>query len=235
MRPKTGTFGPRKKIVYTEERWSLLKTLRERAGEVMEWLENHGIQGLIHGSVARGDVNPGSDVDIFIPQTIPSFRIETAIPEEIVEKKIVQATPGHLIKGVYVLKERTTVTFPLVNPKRREIEFYHFGGAIKFEEMEKRVPGVDKRLMLIIPTRDGHEEIPIRDLPYNHTAEMLGVNRDVIEERVRVLRRRGEVGRTGVFVDISLHPEESMEERLRDLAGKNPLIKSELKRRGGRI
>ncbi len=235
MKPKTGVYGPRKKVTYTESQWTLLEDLRSRAREVMGWLENRGIHGIIHGSVARGDVNQNSDVDIFILSCVPSFMIETAIPEEILDRKIVQATPGHLIKGVYVLQENTTITFPLVKPKRREIEFYYFGGALGFRDLKKRVPGVDKRLMLVLPDGDGHEEIPLEDMPFNHVAGILGITMDVIEERVRILKRRGEIGRTGVFIDVSLHPDESIERKLREIAGKNPLIKSELKRRGGRI
>jgi hypothetical protein len=225
MRSKTGSYGFRKSVVYDSDHWDLLESLRDRAREVIGWFAKNSIPALVHGSIARGDVKPSSDIDVFISVPVSSFLVETLIPEEIIEKKIVQATPNHLVKGVYVLDGNTTVTIPLVSPKRREMEFYYFGGAISQGEMDKRVPGIDKRLMFIQPTESGHEEIPVYEIPLNHLSTVLGIDVDVIEERIRVLKRRGTVGRTGVFINRTIPSNASLDEWLRKLAKRNPLLR----------
>jgi len=67
MRGKTATYGDRKEVIYSEEHWKILRQKRERARAVMERLHEFGLEPILYGSVARGDVTKDSDVDIFIP------------------------------------------------------------------------------------------------------------------------------------------------------------------------
>jgi hypothetical protein len=57
---------------------------------------------------------------------------------------------------------------------------------------------------------------------------MLNVSVDLVEERVRVLRRRDAVGRTGVYLKRELSPEESFEEVLKKLGERDPIIRRRL-------
>ena len=227
MRKRTATFGERKRVVYSPERWKILKRKRKRAMEIMEKLENYSIPSLVYGSVARGDATEQSDVDVFITRKTPSYLIEVALDGlNIVHRKIVQATPNYAVKGEITLEDNTTVTFPLVSFKSREIEFYNFGGALDLKSLleGKRVPGVDKRLMLILPTDEGHEEIPILDIDDLELSKLLKTGLEIIEERKRVLEKRRETGRTGVFLNVSVPEDESFESFLEKLAKRNPVL-----------
>ncbi len=231
MRGKTATYGDRREIVYSEEHWKILKHKRDRAREVMERLHEFGLEPILYGSVARGDVTKDSDVDIFIPLQVPSYKIELALDVfEILEKRIVQATPNYAIKGEFVLDENTTVSFPLVKMKERELDFYRFGGALSYGELllDKRVPGVDKRLVLILPTGRGHIEVPIDELQSAEVAKVLGVCIDIVEERKRVLERRREKGRTGVFLCETIPLESNFETVLKVIAERNPAVRKRL-------
>jgi hypothetical protein len=53
-------------VTYTAARWALLEKLRGEAIKVMAALEVFHLSSITHGSIARGDVKKGSDVDIFI-------------------------------------------------------------------------------------------------------------------------------------------------------------------------
>ncbi|MCD4727389.1 MAG: nucleotidyltransferase domain-containing protein, partial [Pirellulales bacterium] len=54
-------------------------------------------ESLVYGSLARGDVSQGSDIDIIIPGVARSFMVELALDEHgITGRKLVQATPGGL-------------------------------------------------------------------------------------------------------------------------------------------
>ncbi|MEM4702317.1 MAG: nucleotidyltransferase domain-containing protein, partial [Archaeoglobaceae archaeon] len=83
-------------VRYDGEKWKILNLKREKAKNLMRKLAENNINSILYGSVARGDVNAKSDIDIFIPQLIPSFRIELALEDfNILEKRIVQATPNY--------------------------------------------------------------------------------------------------------------------------------------------
>ncbi len=224
-------YGARRLIEYSKEHWDLLKAKRERAKEVMQALANFGIESIVYGSVARGDVNEKSDVDVFIPHMIPSYKVELALDNfEILERRIVQATPNYAIKGEFVLSDNTTVSFPLVRMREREMDFYRFGGCIDYDGLlkDKRVAGVDKRLVLILPTAKGHREIPLSEIHPSGAAKILGVSIDIVLERIRVLTRRREVGRTGIFICESVPSHESLESALKNIASRNPAVRRRL-------
>lgn len=220
-----------REVEYTEENFRVLKEKRKIAKELMEVLERFGLHGIVYGSVARGDVNSKSDVDIFIPQQVPSFKVELALEGfDFLEKRIVQATPNYAIKGEIFIDEQTTISFPLVKMKERELEFYRFGGCIDYEGLMKdlRVPGVDKRLKLIIPNERGHNEIPLSEIHPSVVAKTLGVSIDIVLERIRVLSRRKELGRTGIYICERIQRAESFESALREIVAKNPAIRKRI-------
>lgn len=215
-------------IFYSKRDWEVLKAKREKAFAVMEKLEKFGISSIVYGSTARGDVNPKSDVDVFIPELVPSFKIELALDGfEFLEKRIVQATPNYAIKGELVLDHETVVSFPLVKMRLREMDFYKFGGCLSYEELIKniRVPGVDKRLMLILPTEKGHKEVSIQDMHPSVVAKILKVSIDIVTERIRVLGRRREIGRTGIYLSEKIPINECFESALRKIASRDPVLR----------
>ena len=219
-------------VRYDRARWDLLRALRSRAGEVMRALEARGIRCIVHGSLARGDVRPTSDIDIFIPNPPPSALVEAALELSgftAAGRTIIQATPYYVPKGYITLDEKTSVSFPLAKMRRIEREFYAFGGELDLGGLEegRRVPGVDKRLMLIEPTDWGHVESSILGREAE-VARLLGVSLETVMDRVRALLRRDEVGRTGVFLKRELGPDESFEAVLSRLASENPAVRRRL-------
>ncbi|MHA1555857.1 MAG: nucleotidyltransferase domain-containing protein, partial [Candidatus Heimdallarchaeota archaeon] len=72
--------------------------------------------------------------------------------------------------------------------REREFDFIRFGGTLTLDELSenRRVPGVDKRLMLIAPTELGHKESPVMGFE-SIVAKKVGVNVELVKERVRVL------------------------------------------------
>jgi uncharacterized protein len=230
MRHKTAEMGPRREVVYGAETWEHLRALRERASAILTLLKDNDIDGYVFGSVARGDVKPTSDVDIFIPSRISSVRIGLALDDRVREKSIVQATPRALVKAHLVLDEGTNVIFPLIPPRETELEFYRFGGQIDIKGIEEgeRVCGVDKRLMFIEPTKEGHIEAPLSDLPPGWVAKQIGVGQAIVEERMRVLERRADVGRTGIYLHRGLAQDESFEQVLAEMAYEDPALRRRL-------
>ncbi len=148
----------------------------------------------------------------------------------IFEKRIVQATPKHLVKAHVYLSELICITFPLTSMREREFDFIRFGGTLTLDDLleNRRVPGVDKRLMLIEPTEIGHKESPIIGLEAI-VAKKVGVNVELIKERVRVLTTRDKVGRTGVYLNHPLAPDENIEEIFKQIVDSDPIVRRRAK------
>lgn len=227
MKEKTVAFH-RKKIVYDSPQWELLDSIRKKAVTVMEKISD--FQPILYGSVARGDVHKNSDIDFFIEHMPETYLLEMALEDiGIKDRCIIQATPWHLVKGSITLFGGETITFPITESKRKEIEFYYFGGAIELDGLikGKRMPGVDKRLILIRPLEDGHmeEEITGREA---EVSKILNVSIDIVRERIQVLSRRDKIGRTGVYLNRTLMKDESFEQVLKEICDKD----SNVRRRG---
>ena len=213
-----------REVKYDEHRWNTLREKRERARGPMRVLVSAGLEPIVHGSVARGDVDENSDVDIFIPLQAQPFKVEMALRDagyDFLRREIVIATPWQLPKAHLCVDDELTVSFPLMKPSQTELDFYRFGGALDLEGVEhgKRVMGVDKRLMLIEPTTFGHVESSILGRE-GEVAKKLGVGIEIVRERIQVLTRRAEVGHTGLYYRRELAPDESFEEVLPEVERK---------------
>jgi predicted nucleotidyltransferase len=220
-------------VVYADERWALLKRLRSKALLLIEALAKFNIEAITHGSIARGDVNEKSDVDVFIPNPPSSFLIETALEQtgiSVNRRLIVQATPAYAMKAYIEIDEGTSVSFPLMKMRKIEREFYKFGGEVTLKDLKVgvRVAGVDKRLMLIEPTEKGHRESGIVGRE-EHAAKLLKISLETVLDRVHALLRRDEVGRTGVFLERELAESETFELALKKLAEENPAVRRRMK------
>jgi len=222
-----------KKVIYSSARWALLGDLREKAMRIMAALEAFGLCTLVHGSIARGDVNKNSDVDVFITELPSSFLVETALERAhipVSTRLLVQATPNYAMKAHLELDANASVSFPLMRMRRVEREFYRFGGEVNLHQLKTgaRAAGVDKRLMLIEPTERGHVESSIIDHE-EATAKRLGMSAETVLDRVHALLRRDKVGRTGVFVKKELASDETFEMALKKLADLNPAVRRRMR------
>jgi len=233
MAKKPVKRADRVEVVYSEKRWRLLKELRKKAIDIMEPLEKTNLFCIVHGSIARGDVSEKSDIDIFVPDPSGSFLIESTLERaglKVNRRVLVQATPSYAAKGYLELDPQRVVSFPLMKMRQVERDFYRFGGEATLQTLksEQRVVGVDKRLMLIELTQRGHVESTIVGREET-VAKLLHVSVETVLDRVRALLRRDEVGRTGVFIERELSPDETFEMVLKQLADKNPAVRRRLK------
>lgn len=214
---------------YTEAQWRHLSTLREKSAEIMAVLEEKGLSPIIHGSVCRGDVSAHSDIDVYLSQVVSSFIVELALEQggfSIANRELVHATPFHAIKAHIYLEGNSVVTLPLTNPAPIELEFYRFGGSLTQEALleDKRVAGVDKRLILIEPIKEGHIESPVIGNEVI-TARKVGVSLKIVQERLKVLIRRDETGRTGVYLKRQLAPDDTFEALLKRISDRDPVVR----------
>jgi len=223
----------RVEVVYDKKRWKLLKQLRKKTSQIMETLDTSHLRPIVHGSIARGDVSETSDIDLFLPDPPSSFVIETALERsgyQVYQRTIIQATPLYALKGYIELNPQTSLSFPLVKLRPVEKDFYRFGGEASLSALKEeiRVPGVDKRLMLIEPTTEGHVENAVVGREED-VANLLGVSFNTVLDRVRALLRRDEVGRTGVFIEKELASDETFEQAMKKLADQNPAVRRRIK------
>jgi predicted nucleotidyltransferase len=79
--------------------------------------------------------------------------------------------------------------------------------------------------MFIEPTPGGHIETPLSDLSPGWVARKIGVGQAIVEERMRVLERRADVGRTGIYLKRQLAPDESFEQVLAELMYEDPALR----------
>ncbi len=231
---KIVTAPHEKDVKYTPQHWSFLAEKRNRAQKVLSSLEKLNVNPLVYGSIARGDITPTSDIDILIPDAIPSYQIELLLAEmgeQILTRKIVMATPNHAIKGYIELSQETIITFPLTPFEQRELEFHQFGGAINLKGLQEqeRVKGINKQLLLIIPTPEGHKEMSILHIS---EAELVkhGFPQRIIQERLRVLTQRDRKGRTGIFLQRPVEIEKTFESALQTLIDRNPIVRKKAKK-----
>jgi predicted nucleotidyltransferase len=188
---------------------------------------------LAYGSIARGDVNLDSDIEIFIP-TPPSPTLIQAILDryevKLSNRVIVQATPRYAAKAYLNIDGKKGYSFPLVELKQNEAEFFKFAGSVDLNQIQKsiRVPGVNKELLLIEPTSEGHKQSPIKGRE-GIVAKKLGVDPSIVLERLRTLERRRRVGHTGVFLKRDLAPDEDISKVFRELTRRTPAIRRRLR------
>lgn len=231
--------GNIREVVYTKEHWNLLKLKRKRGLELLKALDRCGVKhAALHGSVARGDVEIRSDVDIALLYPYAPSIVMPCLERygyEVYSAVIVQPTPIHTPKIYLYLDplEELILSIPLAELEAVEIEFYRFSGMLMLSELEldKRVPGVNKRLMLIEPTNVGHREIPVVGNE-GYVAKKLGVSMSVVLDRVRALTRRSFEGHTGLFIEFEIPPNISIEEAIDRLCMENRLFRQRVSRYG---
>jgi len=220
-------------VRYSKKQWNLLSEMRIETKEMMEALKAFHISAVAYGSIARGDISKTSDIDVFLSNPPSPALIEAALEKarfSVLKREIVQATPSYAAKGYIEVGEKRSFSFPLVKLRTVEIDFYRFAGVIDLKQAEKsiRVPGVDKRLILIEPTPLGHVENLV-DGQEGTVASLLGISVRTVLDRVRTLRRREKIGRTGVFLKRPLAPEESFGEVFQQLSSQKPAVRRRLR------
>jgi predicted nucleotidyltransferase len=219
-------------IKYDDAHWRNLKRLRAQAIPILQALQEHHLTGNVFGSVARGDVSETSDLDIFISEFVPSYKVDLALKMsnfQIIGKDISMATPSSIIKGTYYLGDEISISIRLTEFTSSPFQFYVFSGYVSLNEImqEKRVPGVSKALLMIEPTKEGHKTYSLLGNEYE-ARKILNIEEKMLEERIRVLTKRDKYGRTGLFFKEDIHPEDSFEDKLQEFAAKNSLIRRRL-------
>ena len=220
-----------REVRYDEKAWKLLNRTRKEASLLLEIASKITSNSLLHGSVARGDVREESDIDVALLEPVPPYLLELEIEKHGIkwyDRFIVQATPHSTPKLYYSLDpfKTKTLSLPLKKPTKTELEFYRFGGALSLDELKKgkRVPGVDKRLVLILPTEYGHVELSVLGME-EYVASLLDISVDTVRERVHVLLRRSEHGRTGVFLEFHIPGQEPIAEGIERLKSINRIFR----------
>lgn len=223
-----------REITYDTQIWDIFHQKRKIALELMKVLQK--FNPFVHGSIARGDIKPTSDIDIIIPHIIDEFKLIQpleSINYEIKERWLVQATPLSAIKANLVLAPEITITTPLIPFYPREIQFYDFGGKVGLDKVEQeiRVPGINKQLLLINPTEFGHVESRINEQNAAKVSKILGISISTILERIRVLERRDKVGRTGMYLKRLVPPSKSFGQVLNEISSRFPASRRRIRRK----
>lgn len=222
-----------RRIQYSKEHWDILQQKRRKTTKILEVLKQENIKGYVYGSVARGDCGEKSDIDIIVFSPPSPFILEHILSSKfnIYKKEISQATPQLAIKGHFYLDQKTTISFPITKLSKLERDFYTYAGKLALPEVrppKKRVPGIDKRLVLIKPIKEGSKEISIIGKE-KMAAKTAGVPIRLVLERKRLLIKRDKKGRNGPFLRERLNREESFDTVLRRIAAKNPYVREELR------
>lgn len=196
-------------VIYDENRWRILNLKRLKAVKIMKTLDLPYM--ITHGSIARGDVDESSDVEVVITKPVSPSLVITKLESsgfKIFNVELVMATPKTTPKIFIYLDEfeEQVISIPIVELKLTEEYFYKFSGSLTLDELieSKRVPGVNKELKLIIPTEKGHIEKSVINREHE-VANLLGIPIEVVKERVEMLIRRREIGRTGLFIKKSIN------------------------------
>ncbi len=239
--PKPSRLADAVSVTYSPSRWSLLKSIREKTVHILELLGTWGSGAVVHGSVARGDVDEESDIDILLASNLSTQLVEAKLASSGLypySREISQATPSHSPKAhIYLDPEQSAcITIPLSQFRKLELEFYKFGGTVTLRDLleDRRRPGCTKKLTLVEPTDQGHVESPIIGRE-SEVARLLGVSIDIVKERVRVLTRRDSVGRTGIFLKMIVPDAQSFEGALQKEADANPALRRTLSKREGSL
>jgi predicted nucleotidyltransferase len=231
--------GYAKYVVYDEKRWDLLRRKRELALKLMHVLERCSIVStVVHGSVARGDVEEDSDVDVSLLKPYSPGLLMLCLERggyNVYSRKIVMPTPVHTPKLYIYLdpSEELVVSNPLAELSPVEVEFYKFSGMLELRELAKnlRVPGVNKELMLIEPTDCGHIEMPVLGNE-DYVAKRLGISLVTVKDRVEALTRRAREGHTGLFIEEEVPVGMDVEEFIKKLCRENKVFRERVQRHG---
>ncbi|MHA1282849.1 MAG: nucleotidyltransferase domain-containing protein [Promethearchaeota archaeon] len=222
-------------VEYSKQQWDLLKEKRESAINLLKMFENEGLRAYVYGSIARGNVHKNSDIDVIFLQQITPFRVELILNKNNIfnyEREIIMATPKDAIKLYIYLSELESITIPITKLNKTNLEFYDFGGKIDLKQLKinLRVPGVDKRLVFIKPTKKGHIEYSLIGNE-SIVAKEIGIDIKTILEREKVLLKREKYGRTGVYLKKKIAPEESFEKVLKELIKSKSIVREKMLKR----
>ncbi|MFX0047413.1 MAG: nucleotidyltransferase domain-containing protein [Candidatus Hermodarchaeota archaeon] len=222
-------------VIYSENHLELLHEKRERSKILLDMFVKEGLDPFLYGSIARGDVHDNSDIDIGFLNKIAPYQIEIILEKNGFKnyfREIIMATPADALKLYIYLNELESITIPLSKFDKRSKEFYDFGGKINLNQLVRntRVAGIDKRLVLIQPTTNGHEEYSL--IGNEHlAAKQLNLSIDTINERKKILLKREKLGKTGVFLKRPIGMNESTEVVLKKLADKKSIVRNKLLQR----
>lgn len=228
-----------KEVIYSHDHWLLLEEKRAKGLNIINALILCGFRSVIlHGSVARGDVSKDSDVDVSLLYPYPISMIKLCLEENnfrIYDIRLVQPTPKHTPK-VYIYVdpfEEQTISIPLASLDPYEIEYYKFSGFVTREEVisKKRAKGVNKKLLLVIPTEKGHVEMPVVGNE-GYVSRLLGVSINVVKDRVEALTKRVEEGHAGLFINLSIPIFEEVETFVKKLCRENTAFRRAVSKHG---
>ncbi|MEM1678761.1 MAG: nucleotidyltransferase domain-containing protein [Ignisphaera sp.] len=228
-----------REVHYDRRRWNVFMEKRRKALKILLDLKSCGIlEAFAHGSIARGDVDEDSDVDISLLNSYPSSILRYCLERNgynVYSLSILQATPKHTPKIYIYLNalEELCISNPLARLDPIEMEYYRFSGMVDLNDIMAniRVVGVNKRLMFIEPTEFGHREFPVIGNE-GYVAKRLGISLGTVIDRVEALSKRIEDGHTGLFIKIELPDFEHLEPTIEKLCIENSLFRRRVIKHG---